>query len=156
MGRQTCLYNPGVNFIISQSIISSTSDKSADEYAAALGSFIKAIIHKANDSYWYLVYLKPNDYASSIDTSIVDNEEEKAELKKVQKRLQQLYPSSLEARTSLKEQYNKACVTIGLLKEVTLYNKQPSSWHRPICLTTINYELVPELLLHNERTWIGC
>ena len=91
--------------------MSSTSNKSADEYAAALGSFIKAI-HKANESYWYPVYLKPNDYASSIDTSIVDNEEEKAELKKVQKRLQQLCPSSLEERTSLKEQYNKARVTI--------------------------------------------
>ena len=96
--------------------MSSTSNKSADEYAAALGSFIKAI-HKANDSYWYPVYLKPNDYASSIDTSAEVDEEEKTKQTKEKKRLQQLYPSSLEARTSLKEQYNKACVTIGLLKQ---------------------------------------
>ena len=76
--------------------MSSTSDKSADEYAAALGSVIKAI-HKANDSYWYPVYLKPNDYASSIDTSAEVDEEEKT--KQTKEKTYQLRTHSLLMRS---------------------------------------------------------
>ena len=85
-------------------MMSSSSANTADKHAEALKTFLNAI-NKARESFWYPVYIKPSDYADSIDTN-VDDEDKKKKLIAKKKHLIALYPSSLEARTTLSREEN--------------------------------------------------
>ena len=119
----------------------SSSDNTADKHAEALKTFLKAI-NKARESFWYPVYIKPSDYTDSIDTD-VDDEDEKEKLIAKKKHLESLYPSSLEARTTLsREEYNNTCITLGLLQSYgASYRVNMAKWKLLLDSIGIVYEL---------------
>ena len=122
--------------------MTSTSDQTANVCAAALGECIAAISN-AHESHWYVLFLKPSDYAGSIDTTTAKDEEEKKKLIALQTRLKALYPRSLEARTSLGTSFNKACISIGLVQQ---RNDGPrvikKNWEKLLDNLKIDYEIV--------------